>query len=117
RGFVLKLDEVAVSQLYLSDEQKKEAMYQAASDAGDAYFTAQRRARYAKRLFEMAHVLRMENRIDPARIALAVSRALGRDDPASKSFGRGLFVHALEQRFARGRQAPRPASSALIRPP
>jgi len=117
RGFVLKLDEIAVSQLYLGDDQKKEAMYQAASDAGDAYFTPQRRARYAKRLFEMAHVLRMENRTDPARIALAVSRALGRDDPAGKSFGRGLFVHALEQRFARGRQPPRPASSGLIRPP
>jgi hypothetical protein len=117
RGFVLKLDEIAVSQLYISDEQKKEAMYQAASDAGDAYFTAQRRTRYAKRLFEMALVLRMENRVEPARIALAVSRALGRDDPAGKSFGRGLFVHALEQRFARGRQPPRPASSGLIQPP
>jgi hypothetical protein len=117
RAFVLKLDEIAVSRLYLDDEQKKQAMYQAAADTGDAYFTPQRRARYGKRLFEMAHLLRSEGRMDHARIALAVSRTLARDDPASKSFARGLFVHALEQRFARGQKPPPPASSGLVRPP
>jgi hypothetical protein len=117
RAFALKLDEIAVSRLYLDDPQKKQAMYQAAEDAADAYFTPQRRARYARRLSEMAYVLRAERRLDLARIALAVSRALLREDGARNPFARGLFVHALEQRFARGREAPPPASSGLVQPP
>jgi len=117
RAFALKLDEIAVSRLYLDDGQKRQAMYQAAEDAAAAYFTPQRRARYARRLLEMAHVLRVEGRVDLARIALAVSRALPADEGARNAFARGLFVHALEQRFARGREAPPPASSALVRPP
>jgi len=117
RAFALKLDEIAVSRLYLDDGQKRQAMYQAAEDAAAAYFTPQRRARYAGRLLEMAHVLRVEGRMDLARIALAVSRALPADEGARNAFARGLFVHALEQRFARGREPPPPASSALVRPP
>jgi hypothetical protein len=117
RAFALKLDEIAVSRLYLDDEQKRRAMYQAAEDAAAAYFTPQRRSRYGRRLLEMAHVLRSERRMELARIALAASRALPREDGARNSFARGLFVHALEQRFARGREAPQAASSALVRPP
>jgi len=117
RAFALRLDEIAVSQLYLDDEQKRQAMYQAAEDAAAAYFTSARRARYARRLVEMAHVLRAERRLEPARTALAVSRALLREDGARNSFARGLFVHALEQRFARAREAPPAASSGLVRPP
>ena len=117
RAFALKLDEISVSRLYLDDDQKKQAMYQAAEDAAGTYFTPQRRSRYARRLLEMAHVLRSEGRMELARIAVAVSRALPREDGARNPFARGLFVHALEQRFARGREAPAPASSALVRPP
>jgi hypothetical protein len=117
RAFALKLDEIAVSRLYLDDGQKKQAMYQAAEDAAAAYFTPLRRSRYARRLLEMAHVLRSERRMEMARIALAVSRALLREDGARNSFARGLFVHALEQRFARGREPPPTASSGLVRPP
>ena len=117
RAFALKLDEIAVSRLYLDDGQKRQAMYQAAEDAAAAYFTPQRRARYSRRLLEMAHVLRSEGRMEPARIALAVSRALPREDGARNSFARGLFVHALEQRFAGGREAPPADSSGLVRPP
>jgi len=117
RLFALKLEEISVSQLYLDDGQKRQAMYQAAEDAAASYFTPQRRSRYSRRLLEMAHVLRSEGRTDLARIALAVSRALPADEGAHGSFARGLFVHALEKRFARGREAPPPASSGLVRPP
>ena len=117
RAFALKLDEIAVSRLYLDDGQKRQAMYAAAEDAAATYFTPQRRTRYARRLSEMAHVLRSERRMELARVALAVSRVLPGDDGARNAFARGLFVHALEQRFARGREAPPPASSALVRPP
>jgi hypothetical protein len=117
RAFALKLDEISVSRLYLDDDQKRQAMYQSAEDAAGTYFTPQRRSRYARRLLEMAHILRSEGRMELARIALAVSRALPREDGGRTSFARGLFVHALEQRFARGREAPPPASSALVRPP
>jgi hypothetical protein len=117
RAFALKLDEIAVSRLYLDDAQKKQAMYEAAEDAAVGYFTPQRRSRYARRLLEMAHVLRSERRTELARVALAVSRALPGENGDRNSFARGLFVHALEQRFARGREGPQHASSALVRPP
>jgi hypothetical protein len=41
--------------------------------------TPQGGALYAKRLVEMAHVLAFEKRLDTARAALAVSRALEKD--------------------------------------
>jgi hypothetical protein len=117
RAFALKLDEIAVSKLYLDDGQKKTAMYRAAGDAAEAYFTAERRARYSRRLLEMAHVLLSEGRTGQAQTALAVSRALVRDDGARTPFARGLFAHALEQRLARRPEPPPPSPTGLIQPP
>src|SRR5438094_1958566 len=57
RSFVLKVDEIGVSRLYLDDAQRKTAFERAADDASAAYFTPQRRVRYARRLLEMAQVL------------------------------------------------------------
>ena len=62
RSFALKVDEIAVSQLYLDAAQRQQAFERAADDAAAAYLTGRRRALYAKRLVEMAHVLAFEGR-------------------------------------------------------
>jgi hypothetical protein len=111
RAFALKVDEIAVSQLYIDAVQKQQAFGRAAEDAALAYFTPQRRALYARRLVEMAHLLAQEGRIDAARTALAVSRALEKD--ATNPFCRALFTHALEDRVAKP-GAPQPAPAGTI---
>jgi len=118
RSFALKVDEIAVSRLYLDDGQRKAAFDRAAEDAAEAYFTPQRRARYARRLLEMAHVLASENRLDAARTATAVARDLESAGGARNPFCRALFTHALEGRW---QKQPEPAAapttpSGLITP-
>jgi hypothetical protein len=117
RSFALRVDEIAVSRLYIDEAQRREAFERAADDAAQAYFTQQRRARYSRRLAEMAHVLASEQRLDTARAALAVSRALLRDDGARNPFCRALFAHALEDRLKAPAQQPPPTPSGLITPP
>ena len=107
RSFALKVDEVAVSRLYIDDAQRKQAFERTAADAAAAYFTPQRRARYARRLVEMAHVLAAESRIDAARTALAVARDLQGEQGARNPFCRALFTHALEGRWQKPGEAQR----------
>ena len=97
RAFALRVDEIAVSQLYVDSKQKEDAFERAAEEAAQAYFTSARRALYSKRLLEMAHVLAQAARLDAARTALAVSRALSSE--AQTPFTRGLFAHALRERL------------------
>ena len=114
RRFALRLDEIATSQLYIDAAQRRQALERAADDAALAYFTPQRRALYAKRLVEMAHVLASERRLDAARTALAVSRALGTD--ATNSFCRALFSHSLQGRLEPKAPPPQPSPSGLVTP-
>ena len=118
RSFVLKVDEIAVSRLYLDDAQRKAAFERAADDASSAYFTPQRRARYARRLLEMAYVLAAENRLDAARTAVAVAHDLEGEQGARNPFCRALFTHALEGRWKQPAQSPAPAAApgGLITP-
>jgi len=113
RSFALKVDEIAVSQLYLDTAQRRQAFERAAEEAALAYFTPQRRALYARRLLEMAHVLSTAGRADAARTAAAVSRALASE--TTSPFGRALFTHALEERLEQKAPAP-PAPGTLITP-
>src|SRR5205823_8004138 len=76
RSFALKVDEIAVSRLFIDAPQRQQAFERAAEEAALSYFTPQRRSLYARRLLEMAHVLASEKRLDAARTALAVSRGL-----------------------------------------
>jgi hypothetical protein len=94
RSFALKVDEIAVSQLYLDQAQRQQAFERAADEAAAAYFTPRRRSLYSRRLVEMAHVLAFESRHDAAKAAVAVARALAAG--ASTPFTRGLFTHALQ---------------------
>ena len=104
-----------MSRLFIDAAQRRQAFERAAEDAALAYFTPQRRALYSRRLNEMAHVLASEGRIDAARTALAVSRALEKD--ATNPFCRALFTHALTERLERpAAQAPAPAAGTLITP-
>jgi hypothetical protein len=116
RSFGLRVDEIATSQLFIDQAQRKEALARASEEAAEAYFTPQRRARYAHRLAEMAHVLESEKRHDAARTAAAVSRALAADGPqpeltaaARAPFCRALFSHAMEGRIEQqpGQEPPR----------
>ena len=104
RQFALRVDEIATSQLYVDARQKRQQLERTAEDFAQGYFTPQRRARYGRRLLEMAHVLHHEGRIDAARTALAVSRALERD--AGNPFCRALFSHAIRDRFQAEDEAP-----------
>jgi hypothetical protein len=112
RRFALRIDEIATSQLYIDATQRRQALERAADDAALAYFTPQRRALYARRLVEMAHVLANEKRLDAARTALAVSRALDRD--ATNPFCRALFTHSLQGRMEK--EPPQPSPSGLVTP-
>jgi hypothetical protein len=114
RSFALKVDEIAVSQLFIDAAQRRQAFERAAEDAALAYFTPQRRTLYAKRLVEMAHVLKSIGRVDAAKTALAVSRVLPED--ATNPFCRALFTHALQDRLEKEKPPAEPRPSGLITP-
>ncbi len=114
RRFALRVDEIGTSQLYIDARQKQQAFERAADDAAAAYFTPQRRALYAKRLVEMAHVLASEKRLDAARTALAVSRALEKDP--LPPFCRALFTHALQGKLEQAPKEPQATPSGLVTP-
>ena len=94
REFVTKAEEIRKSELSVDEAQKQAAVDAAARAAAEAYFTVARRLRYARRLLEMAHVLRWEKRMDAARTALALSRALAADK-GGQEFQVALFSHAV----------------------
>ena len=106
RQAAVRVEEIAQGKLYVDEAQRKAAFDSAVDDHAQAYFTPQRRAKYAHRLFEMAHVLRADGRLDAARTAAAVARAITAADGAENPFCRGLFAHALE-----GLMRPRPPSA------
>ena len=119
RSFALKVDEIAVSRLFIDDDQRRAAFDRAADEAAEAYFTPQRRVRYARRLLETAHVLASENRLDAARAALAVSRDLATEQGAKDAFCKALFTHALEGRYRKDAAQPPaapPTTGGLITP-
>ena len=118
RSFALKVDEISVSRLFIDDAQRKAAFERATDDAVEAYFTPQRRARYARRLREMAHVLASEGRLDAARTALAVALDLPGEQGPRNAFSRALFSRALEGRWQKPAESPAPPAtpSGLITP-
>jgi hypothetical protein len=95
RAAALKVEEIQVSQLYIDEQQKREAFDRALAEAAQAYFTPERRERYSRRLFEMAHVLHSDGRPDAARTSAAVARALALPEGAANPFCKALFGHAL----------------------
>jgi hypothetical protein len=76
RGIAAKLDEVAVSPLYLDERQKSDQMARVVAEAVEAYFDPERRRVLSARIFAVAEHL--QERGDPAhaRAAAAAARAL-----------------------------------------
>src|SRR5262249_9372526 len=73
RALALKLDEIAVSPLYIDEKQRAEQMRQAVVQAIDDHFDAPRRAQLAARLFASAeHLIELG---DPAKAAMAAAVA------------------------------------------
>ena len=106
RAFAFKVDEIGVSRLFIDDAQRKAAFERAADEVSEAYFTPQRRALYARRLREMAHVLASEGRLDAARAALAVSNDLAGPEGARNPFCKALFTHAMRGRLQQAAETP-----------
>jgi hypothetical protein len=106
-----RTDEIKQGKLYVDEAQRQEALAAAAREAAVAYFDAARRARYARRLLDLALVLRSDGRLDAARTALAVSRALEAGAAeAMEPFCTALFTRALE--LDARREPPGPAMAA-----
>ena len=117
RALAHKLDEIAVSQLYVDDRQRSEASLGAIADAMDAHFDAARRGLWASRLLQLAEHLERAGDSLHARQAAAAARALlAGQPPARVPFARLLFEKAFP---AAPTREPVPASpgSSLIVPP
>jgi hypothetical protein len=96
RSVATKLDEIAVSPLYLDERQRAEQSDRVIADAVDGYLDAPHRARLSSRLFAVAEHL--DARGDPAhaQAAAAATRALAAGAPAREiPFARLLVEKAF----------------------
>jgi len=111
-----KLDEVAVSSLYLDERQRAEAGTRAVAQAVAAHFDGPPRAVWAGRLFSLAEHLDRAGDAAHARLAAATARALrGGTAPELIPFARLLVEKAFPPSAAPTRPPPQPGS--LIVPP
>jgi len=96
RALAGKLDEIAVSPLYVDDRQRAEQAARSVAVAVEGYFDGPRRRRLAGRLFAVA--AHLEGVGDPAnaRLAAATARAIAADVPPSRiPFARLLVEKAF----------------------
>jgi len=93
----LALLQVRESRLVVSDQIKAERETAIVDEAIDRLFTGEARRRWARRLEEMALILRATSREDPARRAECSATALHDDDRAARGipFVRGLAMRGL----------------------
>jgi hypothetical protein len=119
REVAAKLDEVAVSPLYVNEAQRGEQMARTVSDAVDRYFDERRRAALSARLFSAAEHLLSRGDADHARSAAAAARALaGTTPPAAIPFARLLVEKAFPGVTARPEipAPPDPDSPLIVAP-
>jgi hypothetical protein len=110
RAVAAKLDEIAVSPLYLDERQRAEQMSRLVAEAADAYLDAARRPVLAGRLHAVAEHLEERGDGAHARAAAAAARAIAAGSPAQAiPFARLLVEKAFPP--------PSPASSDLDAPP
>ncbi|HEX7488812.1 MAG TPA: hypothetical protein VF341_07890 [Anaeromyxobacteraceae bacterium] len=115
RTLAQKLDEVAVSSLYLDERQRAEAGTRAIAAAVAAYFDGPTRALWASRLFAMADHLARAGDAVHARLAAAAARALRAGSaPERIPFARLLVEKAFPATPAP--PAPQPAGSLIVPP-
>lgn len=117
RGVAGKLDEIAVSPLYLDDRQRAEQLLRVIGEAVDAYFDDARRRRHATRLFAVAEHLEARGDVAHARSAAATARALlAGAPPHAIPFARLLVEKAFPETApaAAGERPPSPGAPPLI---
>jgi hypothetical protein len=119
RAAAAKLDEVAVSPLYLDERQREEQAHRVVDDAVDGYLATATRALLARRLFALAEHLLNGDPVH-ARVAAATARAFaGGVATRSIPFARLLVEKALARQTAKpptgGREAS-PEGSLIIAP-
>ena len=118
RAVGAKLDEIAVSPLYIDERQRVEQAVRTVAEAVDGYLDAERRRVLAARLFTVAEHLR--ERGDPAHAtaAAAAARAIAGGAPASAvPFARLLVEKAFPPPPSPGAAPePPPASALLVSP-
>ncbi len=118
RALALKLDEIAVSSLYLDERQRADASERAVADMISAHFDEPRRQLWARRLSWLADHL--ERGADPANAqrAAAAARALkGGTAIEQIPFARLLVEKAFPPRPVTAEAAPPAASPPLVIPP
>jgi hypothetical protein len=115
RALAQKLDEVAVSSLYLDERQRAEAGARAVATAVAAYFDGPPRALWASRLFAVADHLARGGDAVHARLAAAAARALlAGTAPERIPFARLLVEKAFPATPTP--PAPQPAGSLIVPP-
>lgn len=121
RALAQKLDEIAVSSLYLDERQRRDAAVRALDDAIAAYFDEAHRALWAARLFTLADHVARGGDAATAQVAAAAGRALRAGRPIEQvPFARLLFEKAFPPPAQPGGpQAPGPAETEplLVTPP
>jgi len=91
-----RLDEIAVSPLYIDERQRAEQAVGAVAETVERWLDEPRRSRLAARLFAVAAQLQRAGDADPARWAAAAARALAAGTPAARiPFARLLVEKAF----------------------
>jgi hypothetical protein len=83
RALAAKLDEIAVSPLYLDERQRAEQALRTVAEAVDGYLDAERRRVLSARLFTVAEHLRERDEPAHANAAAAAARAIAAGAPAA----------------------------------
>ncbi len=118
RALALKLDEIAVSSLYLDERQRAEAGTRAIAEAAEAHFDGSHRALWASRLFAVADHLERAGDASRARLAAASARALlGGLQAAHIPFARLLFEKAFPPPRPTAPASTAGSGDTLILPP
>ena len=117
RGVAAKLDEIAVSPLYIDDRQRAEQLVRVIAEAVDAYFDDARRRRHAGRLFAVAEHLEARGDVAHARSAAATARALlAGAPPHATPFARLLVEKAFPETAPAGSPPSAGAPPLIVSP-
>ncbi|HZZ86599.1 MAG TPA: hypothetical protein VFE30_18880 [Anaeromyxobacteraceae bacterium] len=115
RSLAARLDEIAVSPLYLDEQQRGEQSARAIAEAGEAWLDARHRGLLAARLYTVADHLDRTGLPEQARAAAAAARAVAAGRPAAEvPFARLLVEKAFPPQEALARAGGDPAREPLI---
>ncbi len=118
RELALKIEEVDVSPLALDERQKVERRRRLLDDAIEAYFTPERRARMARRLFELVDLWAEHGQPAPAARAAAAARQLVAKGPAlGNPFARRMFERLVREPAPLPEPEAAKSPGGLILPP